>query len=98
MSAPLAVAPVVRRENGTASPARKPRSARAARIRGIVNVVVMTFAFGLIATLALPSYAFDPAANADPQVDYNPAEILKAPSPSRSTSTPTPPRASRIAT
>lgn len=50
---------------------------RAARIKSVINVVVMTFAFGLVATLSLPSYAFDPAANADPQVDYSEAQFLR---------------------
>ncbi|WP_210479548.1 C40 family peptidase [Naasia sp. SYSU D00948] len=40
-------------------PERAPRS-RAARVKGVVNVAVMTFAMGLVATIAIPSYAFNP--------------------------------------
>jgi len=60
--------------SSAARPAAKPR---AARIKGVINVAVMTFAFGLIATLSIPSYAFDPAAYADPQIDYSEAQLLK---------------------
>jgi cell wall-associated NlpC family hydrolase len=50
---------------------------RGARLKSVINFVVMTFAFGLVATLSLPSYAFDPAANADPRLDYSEAQFLK---------------------
>jgi len=72
------------RSHGSRRPAPAAASAgaptvhhRAARIKSVINVVVMTFAFGLVATLSLPSYAFDPAANADPQVDFSEAQFLK---------------------
>ena len=41
------------------APARRPPRRAASRV--VLSAVVMTFAAGLVATLALPSYAFDPA-------------------------------------
>jgi cell wall-associated NlpC family hydrolase len=42
--------------------ADRPAPSRSARAKGVVNIVVMTFAMGLFATIAIPSYAFDPVA------------------------------------
>lgn len=44
-----------------------PVAPRRSRTRNALSVVVMTLAVGLVATVALPSYAFDPVANASPE-------------------------------
>jgi len=44
----------------------KPRSVRSSRVKGTINIVVMTLAVGLVATISLPSYAFDPVSSAQP--------------------------------
>lgn len=51
----------------------RPAAARRSPARTIASVVVMTFAAGLVATIALPSYAFDPKAQADVQVAHRSA-------------------------
>ena len=43
----------------------------------MLSVVVMTLAVGLVATLAIPSYAFDPAANASPEFARSDLQTLK---------------------
>lgn len=55
---PPAAAPRGRRPDDTRPPSTP--ASRAARAKGVVNIVVMTFAMGLVATIAIPSYAFDP--------------------------------------
>lgn len=57
-----------------AAPSRPPRSARG---RGALNIVVMTLAMGLFATIAIPSYAFDPIANAQPEFASSDVSALK---------------------
>ncbi len=53
--------PSSRRASRAAAP-----SGRSKKTRGTaLNVVVMTFAAGLVATMALPAYAFNPAKNAE---------------------------------
>jgi cell wall-associated NlpC family hydrolase len=51
--------PVAVRPTATPSPTPPPRKRRAAS-RVLFSAIVMTFATALVATLALPSYAFDP--------------------------------------
>ena len=46
----------------------EPRAPRRTRSRVVLSAVVMTLAAGLVATLALPSYAFDPAKAGDDDV------------------------------
>ncbi|MCU1438843.1 MAG: NlpC/P60 family protein [Naasia sp.] len=58
---------------------RPPRRVRRSiRAKGALNAVVMTLAVALFATIAIPSYAFDPAANADPEFAESEVEALKA--------------------
>jgi cell wall-associated NlpC family hydrolase len=45
----------------TPAPARK----RSSKRRGVGNIVVMTLAAGLVATMAIPAYAFAPGSEAD---------------------------------
>lgn len=47
----------------TPSPRGDARASRKSRKSGAGNIVVMTLAFGLIATMALPAYAFAPGSN-----------------------------------
>lgn len=62
------------------APSAKPASngaTKSHRGRGVLNIVVMTFATGLVATVALPSYAFDPIANADAQFAGSDLESMR---------------------
>ncbi|BDI23718.1 C40 family peptidase [Herbiconiux sp. L3-i23] len=47
------------------------------RGRNFLSVAVMTLAAGLVATLAIPSYAFDPVANASPEFEASELQTLK---------------------
>ncbi|WP_210507145.1 C40 family peptidase [Naasia sp. SYSU D00057] len=71
----------VRPANRRASASRPATSGhhrhRAARARGILNIVVMTFAMGLVATIAIPSYAFNPVAASQPAFAASEAQELK---------------------
>jgi peptidoglycan DL-endopeptidase CwlO len=51
--------------------------ARAGRARGILNIVVLTFAMGVVATVAIPSYAFNPVAASQPAFAASEAQELK---------------------
>jgi cell wall-associated NlpC family hydrolase len=70
---------VARRALATGRPAPAAPKTPAARSRGrnILSVAVMTLATGLIATLAIPSYAFDPVANASSDFTQSELEQLK---------------------
>ncbi|PVZ93346.1 peptidoglycan endopeptidase [Amnibacterium flavum] len=61
----------------TAPRGSAPVAPRRNRGRNVLSVVVMTLAVGLVATLAIPSYAFDPAANASPEFARSDLQTLK---------------------
>jgi cell wall-associated NlpC family hydrolase len=73
------VRPAVRRTSASrpASPEHHRHRARAARARGILNIAVMTFAMGLVATIAIPSYAFNPVTASQPAFAASEAQELK---------------------
>ncbi|MCX7523415.1 C40 family peptidase [Microbacterium sp. STN6] len=54
-----------------------PRGRKKSR-RGIINIVVMTFAAGLVATMALPAYAFNPNDSSDQAQAQAEASLKKA--------------------
>ncbi|HEY8589129.1 MAG TPA: hypothetical protein VIL55_06230, partial [Naasia sp.] len=57
-------------------PTRRVR--RSIRAKGALNAIVMTCAMALFATIAIPSYAFDPVANADPEFSDTEVDALMA--------------------
>lgn len=75
--APTATPAVAVREVAPATTGLKPVGRKPSKKRGLINIAVMTVAAGIVATMALPAYAFNPSTANAAQTGTTAAQSLK---------------------
>lgn len=70
-------APAVPARHVVASSGLRRVAPKPSKKRGIVNIAVMTVAAGIVATMALPAYAFNPSSTGSAQTEASAATSLK---------------------